>query len=485
MSVDPRREWDVVVLGGGASGLSLAHRLGELGIPALVLEARSRPGGLAGSFQLDGFTLDYGPHNIHCSCEADVEVFRKLLGANLLDHSPRAKILFRGKLVDYPLKGLKALAVLDPWTGLKCAGGFLWARTARKFRPGPDLNYRDWIVSRFGRGLYNAYFGPYSQKVWGVDPACLSTVIAEKRIPTPSVGKLLLEALFRRKPPFHPEHPEHVLSFYPKEGIGQLMDSLVVSIRSSGGDVRLGARVTALLGSGTPGYLVEYRQGRSQERATARMVCSTLPLPVLLRMLEPPVPTDVRSAGEGLRYRSLMLLYLLLDIPRALESPWVYFSDVRVPFNRVYEVGRFSPAIVPVGRTALCFEVSCWRHEAQWRQTGWQLAREADRLLSLHWPSAAAARSAGAFTKRFETVYPVFDLGYEARLSRILDHLGELGNLVTFGRQGLFTYVNVDHCFDMGYELAESIAEGRNPDARTLFASYRPPGAFERLMDGA
>jgi phytoene desaturase len=57
-SNEPRR---AIVIGGGFGGLALAIRLQAAGIPALILEARDKPGGRAYVYEQDGFIFDAGP----------------------------------------------------------------------------------------------------------------------------------------------------------------------------------------------------------------------------------------------------------------------------------------------------------------------------------------------------------------------------------------------------------------------------------------
>jgi oxygen-dependent protoporphyrinogen oxidase len=50
-----------VIVGAGLSGLSCAFRLHQLGIPALVLEASDRPGGVIATVRRNGFVFETGP----------------------------------------------------------------------------------------------------------------------------------------------------------------------------------------------------------------------------------------------------------------------------------------------------------------------------------------------------------------------------------------------------------------------------------------
>lgn len=51
---------DVIVIGGGLSGLACALRLQQGGLTPLVLEAADRPGGRIATDRLAGFRLDRG-----------------------------------------------------------------------------------------------------------------------------------------------------------------------------------------------------------------------------------------------------------------------------------------------------------------------------------------------------------------------------------------------------------------------------------------
>jgi len=50
----------VVIVGGGVSGLSCAHRLHQAGVPFTLLEASDVPGGRVRTDRYEGFLLDRG-----------------------------------------------------------------------------------------------------------------------------------------------------------------------------------------------------------------------------------------------------------------------------------------------------------------------------------------------------------------------------------------------------------------------------------------
>ena len=56
---------DVVIIGGGVSGLATAALLAKAGKRVTVLERGNQPGGRAYTYEDKGFTLNYGPHAIY------------------------------------------------------------------------------------------------------------------------------------------------------------------------------------------------------------------------------------------------------------------------------------------------------------------------------------------------------------------------------------------------------------------------------------
>jgi hypothetical protein len=64
------------------------------------------------------------------------------------------------------------------------------------------------------------------------------------------------------------------------------------------------------------------------------------------------------------------------------------------------------------------------------------------------------------FAKRFGTACPVSRKGYLDHLDKALTYMADLGNVFSIGRQGLFSYTNIDHCMDMGLRVSKLIENG-------------------------
>ena len=82
----------VVVLGGGVAGLAAGYYLARGGWPVTVVERGPVVGGLCGSFQSHGFTLDHGPHKLYSVVPGILDEIRTLLGDRLIEHTKKNRI---------------------------------------------------------------------------------------------------------------------------------------------------------------------------------------------------------------------------------------------------------------------------------------------------------------------------------------------------------------------------------------------------------
>ena len=155
-------------VGGGFSGLVLAHGLRRLGVDVTVWEAASAPGGVMRS-QLHGdLVLELGPQRARLS-----GAFRQLVESvgltEKLVTAPRdlpLYVYYRGRLRRAPLSLSQAVpTALLPW----------WAKArvlAEPFTSGPRAGERvgPFLRRKFGGVAYRALLGPLYGGLYASDP---------------------------------------------------------------------------------------------------------------------------------------------------------------------------------------------------------------------------------------------------------------------------------------------------------------------------
>jgi protoporphyrinogen oxidase len=84
---------EVVVIGGGISGLSFAYKMASLGKSVTVLEAKGQPGGCVRSEQFEDYWIELGAHTAYNSYGGFIEIIES---TNRIDTLvPREPISFQ------------------------------------------------------------------------------------------------------------------------------------------------------------------------------------------------------------------------------------------------------------------------------------------------------------------------------------------------------------------------------------------------------
>src|SRR5437868_5082686 len=113
----PSANAPVVVIGAGPAGLTAAYDLTRRGVPTIVFEQETQVGGLAKTIVHNGFRFDIGGHRFFTKVPGVRELWRELIGDDLLARPRLSRIYYRGRFFDYPLKARNVLANIGPLTG--------------------------------------------------------------------------------------------------------------------------------------------------------------------------------------------------------------------------------------------------------------------------------------------------------------------------------------------------------------------------------
>src|SRR5262245_5791130 len=159
---------DIVIVGGGPSGLAAAYEAAGHGAKASVLERLDRVGGLARTLDFRGCRFDIGPHRFFTRNKEIHDLFVTILGEDLTTISRLTRIFYNNSFFNYPLTPLNALLGVGVLPSIDIFCSYLIARGRQTFRKDDVETFEDWVVAMFGRRLYETFFRTYTEKVWGI-----------------------------------------------------------------------------------------------------------------------------------------------------------------------------------------------------------------------------------------------------------------------------------------------------------------------------
>ncbi|MEW6143693.1 MAG: protoporphyrinogen oxidase [Thermodesulfobacteriota bacterium] len=179
----------VIVIGGGITGLSAAHRLSELGrdknlnLEITLLERSDRLGGVISTVERHGFTIEEGPDSFITSKPWGLNLSSRLgLESELIEtnrEKRRTYILIGGKLVTLP-EGFFMLAPTRIMPFLRTPL-FTWRGKARMLmdlvlpkNPRPDESLTSFVTRRLGREALERAAQPMISGIYTADPDRLS-----------------------------------------------------------------------------------------------------------------------------------------------------------------------------------------------------------------------------------------------------------------------------------------------------------------------
>ncbi|MEQ9039523.1 MAG: FAD-dependent oxidoreductase [Silicimonas sp.] len=467
------------ILGAGPAGIAAAYAIaGTGGSKVRVIERAPVAGGNAGSFEVEGVTCDFGSHRFHPAADPKVLAdVKALLGDDLLLQPRHGRIRLGGKWIHFPLKPLDAIVNLPKSFAAKLLLDSA-TKPLRKKRAHDDPTFSNILYDGLGPTISESFYFPYVRKLWGLEPDKLAVTLAERRVGSGSVGKILMK-MARMLPGMADETAGRF--YYPRKGFGQISSAMKTRAESLGAEFELGQNIVRIDREGDRVTAVWTDDGSGEVRRDSDQLLSTIPLSALVRLMNPPAPPEVLEAVESIRFRGMILIYLVLETPQFTEYDAHYFPETSIPISRMSEPKNYSSSTEPGDVTVLCAELPCDPGEQWWDMSDEELGGKfCDWLGSLGLPVNVPVRR--TITRRLSHAYPVYDLNYKQNFDRIDGWLRGLDGLVVFGRQGLFAHDNTHHAFAMAYAAADCLdAEGKLDPAK--WDAYREEFTHHTVED--
>jgi protoporphyrinogen oxidase len=436
---------NVVVLGAGPAGLAAAYDLARRGERPLVLEKSTSVGGISRTVEYRGFYFDLGGHRFFTRFDEVQALWEEVLGEAFLVRPRLSRILYGGRLFDYPLRPGNALRNLGAVEAARCVASF--ARASLRPRGG-EVDFEQWVSNRFGDRLFDIFFRSYTEKVWGIPTREIGADWASQRIKNLDLRLALRDARAR---PFRRGGaalaPTLIDEFhYPRTGPGLMYDTMAAKLTAMGGTVERQADVVRIEHADFEVRRVFIRRaGGAEEAVEGDQFLSSIPLTLLVRALTPAAPEEVLRAAAALSFRHLVTVDLIVDHPDLFPDNWIYVHEPQLQLGRVQNFKNWSPHMVPDARlTSLGLEYFCSDGDALWNA-------DHDALIALGKAEIArtgltrGARVLDGTVVRVPRAYPVYRRGYEQHLDVIVAWLRRFRNLQTMGRYGMFKYNNADH----------------------------------------
>ena len=411
----------VAILGAGIAGLSSAWMLKKQKIDFIVLEKQSYIGGLARSFLWNGFHCDFAAHRLFTTDETILQEMLKLVPMGR--HIRRSRIFLAKRWMRDPLD-LIELGLNFP---MHKSIGILWKYIVRP-RNLVEENFQNYVIRRYGKSLYQLFFQPYTEKLFGIPGDKISVYWAQQKV---RLANPLDNFRENTKTKFQ-------YFYYPIEGgYGAIVNNLYNEIKDN---VQLETQVIGIEKNNGSITSVLYEHNGLQTRVPVDYVISTLPFSITSRMLDHPIK---------LSYRKVDAVFLLINRPFVSDYHWVYFIDDDISINRLIEFKNMSAVNTPHETSVLCAEVT---------QNHQDVARKVvDDLTNVGFINRDEVLDTKVVSEDFS--YPIYDLVYDKSIKKAQSALSKYTNLYLVGRAAEFRHREADDNFAAAKVAVNAISQ--------------------------
>ena len=318
------KEFDVVIVGAGFTGLTAAYVLSKIGHKVRVIEADSTSGGLAGTFQFaDGVKLEKFYHHWFNNDVYVPELVKELgMEGDVITLPTRTGMYFNGRMwkLSTPLDLLKftALSFVDR---IRLGLLVFQVRRIKDWRTIEHLSIREWLESLCGKNVYRVVWEPLIKSKFSIYAEAVNAVWMWK--------KLVLRGSTRN------EKGGEELAYF-KGGFGRLAEAMVTAIESAGGEVSLGVNVIGVRSDENKITALQTSIGE----VTGRQFLFTPSFPIIAKIFSGVKDTNWLANMNRVQYLGNVCLILRLKHSLS-DTYWLNVNDPGFPFVGVIEHTNF------------------------------------------------------------------------------------------------------------------------------------------------
>ena len=322
-------EKSINIVGAGFTGLSLGYYLAKAGWKVNIFEKDAEPGGLAGSFKVEGENLEKFYHHWFTN---DLHIMNLIKELDCEDHivirPTRTGMYYANNFfkLSSPLDLLK-FNPLSLINRIRLGFVVLAVRIVNDWKKLEDITAKDWLIKICGKQGYTVVWEPLLKGKFGRYAETVSAVWFW--------NKLKLRGGSRG------EKGKENLAYY-KGGFASLAESVANKIIEFGGTIKYNTEVSAVNGESA----IILADGRV---LTADKTVLTTPLPITAKILESSVESKYIDQIKQIQY--IGNICLTLELNRSLsEIYWLNVNDPGFPFVGIIEHTNFEPVESYKGR---------------------------------------------------------------------------------------------------------------------------------------
>lgn len=447
----------VVVIGAGISGLCVAWRLAKNGFDVEVYEKEPHVGGLAATVKKDGYLMDFGPHPFYSGDIEILNIFKELIGNDILTFKRDCLLSFKDSYIHYPPRPSDVLFNMGFKTAIYSALSYAKSRFSGFLKLHNERTFEEWAIRSFGKYLYKIFFGPYTEKFWKVSPGKLGDDWAAARVAKLNLLKTIVLMFFKGKAyeEFNQIERDTLPLYYPAYGCGMLPERIADELKKCGGRIYLDSTVTQIDLTHPNQYCVKVNSEKNEKKAVFDLLISSMPLKDLVNAMTPCPEKTVMESANSLKNMGLIVLFFAVKKNSILPVSYVYCFD-RI-FHRITEYNKFSEKLSPDGENLLSVEISCYEGDRYWNTSEEELSELCIKdLMRDGYIEREQIKQSYIFKQN--SAYPVYLVGYHESLQKVKTYFHQFKDfLYLLGRNGSFNYMDQDQAMRVGIDLADEI----------------------------